>query len=57
MPTTRVASIEPTLNPGDHPYLNGAWTPNHDEYNATDMAVIGEIPADIDGVYLGNYIE
>ena len=54
MPTTHVARIEPTLNPGDHPYLNGAWTPNYDEYNATDLPVIGAIPADIDGVYLRN---
>ncbi len=54
MPTTLVNRIESTLEPGDHPYLNGAWTPNHEEYDATDMAVIGEIPRDIDGVYLRN---
>ena len=54
MPATLVNRIESTLEPGDHPYLNGAWTPNHDEYDATDMAVIGEVPPDIDGVYLRN---
>ena len=54
MPATRINRIESTLEPGDHPYLNGAWTPNYDEFDATDMAVIGEIPPDIDGVYLRN---
>lgn len=43
-----------TLQPNEHPYLNGAWTPNYCEYTATDMEVIGRIPADIDGVYLRN---
>ena len=37
-----------------HPYMSGAWTPNFDEYDATDMEVIGEIPTDIDGVYVRN---
>ena len=54
MPATLVNRVASTLEPGDHPYLNGAWTPNYDEYDATDMAVIGEIPRDIDGVYLRN---
>ena len=54
MPATRVNRIKSTLEPGDHPYLNGAWTPNYDEYDATGMEVIGEIPPDIDGVYLRN---
>ena len=54
MPATRVNRIKSTLEPGDHPYLNGAWTPNYDEYDAADMDVIGEVPCDIDGVYLRN---
>ena len=54
MAVARVSRIKSNLTPGDHPYLNGAWTPNYDEYNATGMEVIGEIPADIDGVYLRN---
>lgn len=49
-----VNSVAATLSPSDHPYLNGAWTPNFDEYDANDMEVIGEIPADIDGVYIRN---
>ena len=43
-----------SLKPNQHPYLNGAWQPNVDEYTATDMEVIGEIPKDIDGVYVRN---
>jgi len=49
---TAVAS---TLQPGNHPYLNGAWTPLHEEVTAIDLDVIeGAIPNDIDGVYLRN---
>ncbi len=46
--------VQSTIAPNDHPYMNGAWTPNYDEYDAADMQVIGEIPADIDGVYVRN---
>ncbi|MFC4290848.1 carotenoid oxygenase family protein [Sphingorhabdus arenilitoris] len=54
MPITLVNKIAATLNPGDHPYLTGAWSPVHEEVDATDMQVIGEIPSDIDGVYIRN---
>lgn len=54
MALEHIAHINSTITTHDHPYLTGAWTPNYDEYNATDMKVIGEIPADIDGVYLRN---
>jgi carotenoid cleavage dioxygenase len=44
-----------TLPAGDdHPYRTGAWQPNLVEYDATDCAVEGEIPADLNGVYLRN---
>jgi carotenoid cleavage dioxygenase len=44
-----------TLAPSNHPYLNGAWTPLHEEVDAEDLEIIeGAIPADIDGVYLRN---
>ncbi|MBM4256107.1 MAG: apocarotenoid-15,15'-oxygenase [Deltaproteobacteria bacterium] len=44
-----------TLQPSNHPYLNGAWTPQHTEVDATDLDVIeGAIPADLDGIYLRN---
>jgi carotenoid cleavage dioxygenase-like enzyme len=54
MPTTLVSRVPHTLKPNNHPYMNGAWTPNYDEYDATGMQVIGEIPKDIDGVYVRN---
>ncbi|MDB5709165.1 MAG: hypothetical protein JWL96_1235 [Sphingomonas bacterium] len=38
-----------------HPYLNGAWTPLHEEVTATGLQVIeGKIPDDLDGIYLRN---
>ncbi|MEQ1547073.1 MAG: carotenoid oxygenase family protein [Chakrabartia sp.] len=44
-----------TLQPSNHPYLNGAWTPQHEEVTATALDVIeGTIPSDIDGIYLRN---
>jgi len=46
--------IRSTLKPSDHPYLNGAWAPNYEEYDASEMDVIGQIPADIDGIYVRN---
>src|SRR3954465_14477845 len=47
----RVAS---TLGDTDHPYATGAWTPTFEEWDADDLTVIGEIPADLDGVYVRN---
>ena len=49
-----VNRIESTVKPNTHPYMNDGWTPNYDEYDATNMEVIGEIPKDIDGVYVRN---
>ncbi|EYF05050.1 carotenoid oxygenase family protein [Chondromyces apiculatus] len=38
-----------------HPYRTGAWSPNTVEVDAHDLEVIaGEIPADLEGVYLRN---
>lgn len=54
MATTIVNRIDATLAPTDHPYLTGAWTPLHEEVDATDLEVIGEIPTDLDGVYVRN---
>ncbi|HZZ30703.1 MAG TPA: carotenoid oxygenase family protein [Phenylobacterium sp.] len=54
MPATLVNRIASTLGETDHPYMTGAWTPNFDEYDATDLPVVGEIPKDIDGVYVRN---
>lgn len=39
----------------DHPYRSGAWRPQQAEWNADDLTVVeGQIPADLDGVYLRN---
>jgi carotenoid cleavage dioxygenase len=46
--------VKSSLKPTIHPYLTGAWKPSLNEYTATDMEVIGEIPKDIDGVYVRN---
>ena len=55
MKIERLAPVVATLAPSNHPYLNGAWTPLHEEVNVEDLDVIeGAIPADIDGVYLRN---
>lgn len=38
-----------------HPYRTGAWTPNTIEVDAFDLDVVaGEIPKDLEGVYLRN---
>ena len=55
MKIERLPPVIATLQPSNHPYLNGAWTPLHEEVNAWDLEVIeGAIPDDIDGVYLRN---
>ncbi|GHF19374.1 apocarotenoid-15,15'-oxygenase [Kordiimonas sediminis] len=54
MATKLVKEFKTTIAENNHPYLNGAWTPMHREYDATDMEVIGTIPDDIDGVYIRN---
>jgi carotenoid cleavage dioxygenase len=54
MPAVVVNRVTPTLDPEAHPYTRGAWTPAFEEYDATDLAVIGEIPRDVDGTYLRN---
>jgi carotenoid cleavage dioxygenase-like enzyme len=54
MPITTVNKIKSTISPNQHPYLNGAWTPNYEEVDATDLEIIGEVPSDIDGVYIRN---
>lgn len=48
----RALSTLPTDD--DHPYRTGAWRPQTTERRVTDCTVIGELPADLDGVYLRN---
>ncbi len=39
----------------DHPYRTGPWRPQTTEWDANDLtAVQGEIPRDLDGIYLRN---
>lgn len=39
----------------DHPYRTGPWRPQTTEWKADDLTVVeGELPADLDGVYLRN---
>ncbi len=55
MTVTLRETFEPGLPPhDDHPYRSGIWQPQHQEYDAWDMDVVGEIPPDLNGVYLRN---
>lgn len=54
MTATLVNRVRSTITPNDHPYMNGAWEPVYDEYDAYDLEVIGEIPNDLSGVYVRN---
>lgn len=55
MRVERQPSVVTSLKPSNHPYLNGAWTPLHEEVDADELEVtFGAIPLDIDGVYLRN---
>jgi len=39
----------------DHPYRTGPWRPQTTEWDADDLAAVeGEIPRDLDGIYLRN---
>ena len=40
MPTELIRRVKSDIVPGDHPYLQGAWTPLLEEVNATDMRVL-----------------
>jgi carotenoid cleavage dioxygenase len=52
---TLVRTVESTLPADDdHPYRTGAWRPNHREWDAADLEVEGELPRDLNGVYLRN---
>lgn len=49
-----VTRVRSTLQPSDHPYLNGAWAPITEEWDDDDCPVVGQIPRDLEGVYLRN---
>ncbi|MEE4337515.1 carotenoid oxygenase family protein [Erythrobacter sp.] len=55
MEITRHKPVRTSLKPSNHPYLSGPWTPCHEEVDVPELEVIeGEIPADMDGIYLRN---
>ncbi len=55
MQVVRQPPVKTTLQPSNHPYLSGPWTPVHEEVDVAELEIIeGEIPADIDGIYLRN---
>jgi len=55
MQITRHPPVKTSLKPSNHPYLSGAWTPLHEEVDVDQLEIIeGEIPKDIDGIYLRN---
>jgi carotenoid cleavage dioxygenase len=50
-----IARFESTLPADDdHPYRTGVWRPNVTEWRVEDCSVTGELPADLNGVYLRN---
>ncbi|GAA0504485.1 carotenoid oxygenase family protein [Pigmentiphaga daeguensis] len=53
---TILETVPSTLRPTDHPFLNGPFTPNFNEYLAdTDtLPVIGELPRDLHGIFIRN---
>ena len=54
MEIKKINTIKPTITTKDHPYLKGAWVPNYDEYQVTDLQSVGKIPEDIEGAYFRN---
>ncbi|NNE49502.1 MAG: apocarotenoid-15,15'-oxygenase, partial [Altererythrobacter sp.] len=55
MQMTREAPLNYSLEPSNHPYLSGPWTPVHEEVTVDELEVIeGEVPKDIGGIYLRN---
>ena len=54
--SSSVVNSFPTYLPVDdnHPYRTGAWRPQTKERDATNLKVIGEIPTELNGVYLRN---
>ncbi len=54
--STVVNTVRSTLKPTDNPFLNGPFQPNFNEHVAHvgSMKVIGDIPKDLDGIYIRN---
>lgn len=55
MQITRLPPVRTSLEPSNHPYLSGPWTPLHEEVEVDELEVIeGRVPDDLDGIYLRN---
>lgn len=51
----RQPAIYSSLQPSNHPYLTGPWTPQMEQVDVAILEVLeGVIPTDIDGIYLRN---
>lgn len=46
--------VNVALDAGENPYLMGGYAPVDEEIDASDLEVIGEIPADLNGLYVRN---
>ena len=47
-------TLEKPHNTEVNPYLAGPFSPTHEEVTLDDLEVIGEIPRDLNGVYVRN---
>lgn len=54
MTLVRNDALNLALDTGDNPYLMDGYAPVHTEIDAEDLEVIGEIPADLNGLYVRN---
>lgn len=52
--TTTVPGAPPPVDAATNPHLSGVFEPVIDEIEAGDLEVTGELPADLDGMYLRN---
>jgi carotenoid cleavage dioxygenase-like enzyme len=48
------SSVAPKESPAEAPYLSGNYAPVDREISARDLSVIGEIPRDLEGVFVRN---
>jgi carotenoid cleavage dioxygenase len=52
--TVRPAAVPAPIDIASVPHLQGVFAPVVDEVDAADLPVVGELPAEMDGVYLRN---
>ena len=54
MTTVRNDALSVALDAGENPYLLGPYAPVDEEIQASDLEVEGEIPSDLEGMYVRN---